>query len=306
MSVTAIALAAAVAHLSLIQGGIVSVTHADGTTVADATEGMPLVPGDRIVVAGAQARAEIWLDDRSAVRSQGETALRVLGARHVALDSGLFAVALVRGGVTVIADAPGVRATSSYAGVYRIDVKPGATAIAVRQGQLGIDAGARHATLLAGASFGEAAVPPRDAFDDFNAVRDGELVAALDGTRADSAGGDDGRWDLPAHVDRLLSSQLGPSLLGANARSWIPYGFGNWVFTPGSGWYWMPSTQIGVTWGTPQFVPYVPAAHASFSGVRTVAPASLRGVVLPSISRSGTRPARSAVPVRRFVAKPPE
>ncbi|HTU83893.1 MAG TPA: hypothetical protein VMF61_17345 [Candidatus Acidoferrales bacterium] len=266
-----------VARVSLVQQAIVSIVRADGTQVGDADTGTPLRAGDRVTVAGPHALVELRIGDRAALRIAGDADLTVAQAPagtapKLDVADGVTELALVRGGgsgVSVVT--PNVTADSSYAGNYRIAVDAhGTTTVTVRDGQLHVAAGGRSYSLLAGngmiaraqspAGVSMVAAPGADAFDAFNRDRDAQLVSSLQGDDyseslavapggAGAAGGA-ARWALPAsYGSEGFSVERGSAALADDASADPTATNGQWVYSPQYGWYWNPSSGLGMGMG---------------------------------------------------------
>jgi hypothetical protein len=268
-----------VARMSVVQGSTV-IQRGDGHTQSDAVVNAPLLPGD-YVSTGNSSRAELQYDGDTAVRLGGNVQARVTNNdpnnRSLQLADGTIEVGLVKGSQAFQVDTPSVSVRAREAGDYRISIdRDGSTWVTARRGQAQVATEHRTYDLSPGRTLvarGSASDPSIsyasevgfDAFDDFNAKRDQEMIAADNASPNLSptiAGYDDlgqyGNWeDVSGYGDAWVPQQsadwapyrdgswvweggYGWTWVGDEPWGWAPYHYGRWFWANGYGWAWLP------------------------------------------------------------------
>ena len=246
----------------------------------DAVVNAPLLPGD-YVSTGNSSRAELQYDGATAIRLGGNVQARVTNNdpnnRSLQLADGTVEVGLAKGSQAFQVDTPSVSVRVREAGDYRITIdRDGSTWVTARRGQAQVATEHRTYDLSSGRSLvarGSASDPSisyasevgYDAFDDFNAKRDREMIAADDASPNLSptiAGYDDlgqyGNWqDVSGYGDAWVPQQsadwapyrdgswvweggYGWTWVGNEPWGWAPYHYGRWFWASGYGWAWLP------------------------------------------------------------------
>ena len=268
-----------VARMSVVQGSTV-IQRGDSNTQSDAVVNAPLLPGD-YVSTGDSARAEVQYDGATAIRFGGNVQARVTNNdpnnRSLQLADGTIELGLAKGSQAFQVDTPSVSVRAREAGDYRISIDhDGSTWVTARRGQAQVATEHRTydlspgRTLVARGSASEPAISYAsevgyDAFDDFNAKRDREMVAADNASPNLSptiAGYDDlgqyGNWqDVSGYGDAWVPDQssdwapyrdgswvweggYGWTWVGDEPWGWAPYHYGRWFWANGYGWAWLP------------------------------------------------------------------
>jgi hypothetical protein len=270
--------------MSVVQGSTV-IQRGDSNTQSDAVVNAPLLPGD-YVSTGNSSRAELQYDGATAIRLGGNVQARVTNNdpnnRSLQLADGTVEIGLAKGSRDFQVDTPSVSVRAREAGDYRITIdRDGSTWVTTRRGQAQIATEHRTYDLSPGRSLvarGSASDPSisyasevgYDAFDDFNAKRDREMVAADDASPNLSptiAGYDDlgqyGNWqDVSGYGDAWVPQQsadwapyrdgswvweggYGWTWVGDEPWGWAPYHYGRWTYANNYGWAWVPPAYVG-------------------------------------------------------------
>lgn len=256
----AAAAAGFVARIDAI-GGDVAIQRGDDNETLAAVTNTPVLAGD-YVTTGAQSRAEVGFDGRSAVRLGENVQMRLVRVdpanRQVQLAAGAIEVRLFgdTDGQSTI-ETPSISVVPRTAGSFRIDVDAnGETGITVRAGRADVVMPQGNQSLQPGTTLiadGPAANPSihtqpalaLDDFDSYNGDRDRIYVAATNASQyvnTNVAGiGDltgNGRWV----DDGTYGNVWIPTTVAAN---WAPYRNGNWVWEGGFGWTWIAAEPWG-------------------------------------------------------------
>ncbi len=282
-----------VARISLMNGDV-SVRRGDsGDWIAAAING-PLMADDRVLT-GPGARAEVALNYYNRVRLAGDTEVR-----FPELDQHKFEIQIASGTVMFSAlpgsndqlefATPAAALRPLAAGSYRITVLGGgAVEFTVRRGEADIYTPRGTRRLTSGSTMrvqmAEDGVPEfqivpeiaRDAFDEFNTRRDGELsqVKSYQHMSRDIEGGEDldqaGEWvDQPPYGSVwhpyvapdwapyeygrwTWEDYYGWTWLSYDPWGWAPYHYGRWFWGVG-GWYWYPGGFGAGLWWRPALV----------------------------------------------------
>jgi hypothetical protein len=265
--------------MSVVQGSTV-IQRGDSNTQTDAVVNAPLLPGDYIST-GDGSRAELQFDGETAIRLAGNVQARITNDdpnnRSMQLAQGTVEIGIVRGSEPFEVDTPSVGVRARDAGDYRISVdNDGATWVTARRGRVEVATNNRTYDLSPGRTLvarGAAANPSidyrgeagYDAFDDFNAQRDREMIAAdnaspnLSPTIAGYTDlGDYGSWqDISGYGDAWVPQEpsdwapyrdgswvweggYGWTWVGVEPWGWAPYHYGRWFWANGYGWAWLP------------------------------------------------------------------
>jgi hypothetical protein len=268
-----------VARMSVVQGSTV-IQRGDSNTQSDAVVNAPLLPGD-YVSTGDSSRAELQYDGATAIRLGGNMQARVTNNdpnnRSLQLADGTIEVGLVKGSQAFQVDTPSVSVRAREAGDYRISIdRDGSTWVTARRGKAQVATANRTYDLSPGRTLvarGSASDPSisyasevgYDAFDDFNAKRDQQMIAADNASPNLSptiAGYDDlgqyGNWeDVSGYGDAWVPQQstdwapyrdgswvweggYGWTWVGDEPWGWAPYHYGRWFWANGYGWAWLP------------------------------------------------------------------
>ncbi|HEV8019666.1 MAG TPA: DUF6600 domain-containing protein [Candidatus Lustribacter sp.] len=242
-------------------GGDVAIQRGDDNEPLAAVTNAPVIAGD-YVTTGAQSRAEVGFDGRSAVRLGENVQMRFVGVdpanRQVQLAAGAIDLRLFgdTDGQSTI-DTPSISVVPRTAGSYRVEVDAnGETAVTVRAGRADIVTPQGNQSLQPGTTLiadGPAANPAihvqpalaLDDFDSYNGDRDRIYVAATASSQyvnTNVAGiGDlngNGHWV----ADGTYGNVWIPTAVAAN---WAPYRNGNWVWEGAFGWTWVAAEPWG-------------------------------------------------------------
>ncbi len=249
----------------------------DGQVVSDqVVANAPLFAGTRVVTA-EDGRAEIQFEDGSVARLSPNSALTLSvlhgpigqgGEADVTLENGLGYFELQgngQAGVIRVKFGDSVVTASGFT-VFRIntDNLPGEVAVfsgnaqVQRGGSVTIDMHGGESVALSGTdpsnyTLTETIEP--DSWDSWNSDRDQALNAEGADKTAATKGMPDGNnpaWtDLDANGNwyNVPGSGYVWSPYDAGNAGWDPYGYGNWMFTPGVGWGYIS----GYSWG---YLPY--------------------------------------------------
>jgi hypothetical protein len=276
-----------VTRVSVVQGSVV-VQRGDSNKQVTAVVNAPLLPGD-YVSTGTNSRAELQFNGAAAVRLGGNVQARITNDdpnnRQLQLADGTIEVGLVRNTGSVSIDTPSVTVRSGQAGDYRITIdRDGSSWVTTRRGTAEVVTPQRTYTLESGRTLvarGSASDPSitytsavgYDSFDNFNARRDQEMVAAIEASpnlNPDIAGYDNlgayGQWqNVPGYGQSWVPNQssgwspyangnwtwadgYGWTWVGAEPWGWAPYHYGNWYYANGYGWAWYPPAYSYSTW----------------------------------------------------------
>ncbi|HEX3465079.1 MAG TPA: DUF6600 domain-containing protein [Candidatus Elarobacter sp.] len=242
-----------VARISYVQGAV-ALQRGDSDTSTAAVLNAPVLGAD-YVTTGAGSRAEIQLDDVTALRLGANVQLRFTrldaNERDVQLAEGTIDLRVLRANAAPAQiDTPSVAVRPASEGSFRVSVDAdGRTHVAVRSGRADIvtPQGTRSltpgTTLLA---YGPAAQPAMqyealiasDDFDRFNADRDVNELRALSDAYAPP--GVAGVSDLAAYGTWFNDASYGevwvPTVVGPG---WAPYRDGRWAWEDRYGWTWI-------------------------------------------------------------------
>ena len=248
-----------VARISYVQGAV-ALQRGDSDTSTAAVINAPVLGAD-YVTTGAGSRAEIQLDDVTAIRLGANVQLRFTrldaNVRDVQLAEGTIDLRVLRANAAPAqVDTPSVAVRPASEGSFRVSVDPdGRTRVAVRSGRAEVvtPQGTRSVvpgvTLLA---YGPAAQPAlqmeaqlaTDDFDRFNADRDTGELRAL--SEAYAPPGIAGVNDLAAYGNWVDDSTYGqvwvPTVV---SPGWAPYRDGRWAWEDRYGWTWIGSEPWG-------------------------------------------------------------
>jgi hypothetical protein len=261
-------------RLSSVDGQVQLVK--DGQPVADqAVANTPLFAGTRVGTAD-DGRAEIQFEDGSVARLSPNSALTLSvlhgpvgegGEAEITLDNGLGYFELQgngQAGTFRVKFGDSVVTATGFT-VFRIntDTMPGE--VAVFSGNAQIDRGGVTVDLHGGESVVLSAADPSrytltesiepDSWDSWNSDRDQALTAEGADKTAATKGMPDANnpaWtDLDANGNWYNVPGTGYvwSPYDASNGGWDPYGYGNWMYTPGAGWGYIS----GYPWG---YLPY--------------------------------------------------
>lgn len=184
-------------------GGDVSIQRGDDNATLAAVPNAPVLTGDYLIT-GAQSRAEVGFDSRSAVRLGENVQMRFADVnpanRQLQLAAGAIDVRLFGDGdAPSTVDTPSISVVPRTAGSFRIEVDAnGETAVTVRAGRADVVTPQGNQSLQPGTTLiadGPAANPSihmqtaiaLDDFDAYNGERDRIYIAAT-GARATTAG----------------------------------------------------------------------------------------------------------------------
>lgn len=242
-----------VARISYVQGAV-ALQRGDSDTSTAAVMNAPVLGAD-YVTTGAGSRAEIQLDDVTALRLGSNVQLRFTrldaNARDVQLAEGTIDLRVLRANAAPAqVDTPSVAVRPASEGSFRVSVDAeGRTRVSVRSGRADVvtPQGTRSVvpgvTLLA---YGPAAQPAlqmeaqlaTDDFDRFNADRDAGELRAL--SEAYAPPGIAGVNDLAAYGNWVADSTYGmvwvPTVV---SPGWAPYRDGRWAWEDRYGWTWI-------------------------------------------------------------------
>jgi FecR protein len=247
-----------VTRVSIVQGSVV-VQRGDSNKQVAAVVNAPLLPGD-YVSTGQNSRSELQFDGSTAVRLGGNVQARITNDnpnnRQLQLADGTIEVGLVRNTGMVTVDTPSASVRSDQAGDYRIAIgRDGSSWVTTRRGSAEVVTPQRTYTLESGRTLvarGSASNPSityaseigYDSFDDFNAMRDQAMVAALNASpnlNPDIAGYD----NLGAYGQWQDVSGYGQVWVPDQSSSWSPYANGSWTWEDGYGWTWVAAEPWG-------------------------------------------------------------
>ena len=242
-----------VARISYVQGAV-ALQRGDSDSSTAAVINAPVLGAD-YVTTGAGSRAEIQLDDVTALRLGSNVQLRFTrldaNARDVQLAEGTIDLRVLRANAAPAqVDTPSVAVRPASEGSFRVSVDAdGRTRVAVRSGRADVvtPQGTRSVvpgvTLLA---YGPAAQPAlqmeaqlaTDDFDRFNGDRDTGELRAL--SEAYAPPGIAGVNDLAAYGNWVDDSTYGavwvPTVV---SPGWAPYRDGRWAWEDRYGWTWI-------------------------------------------------------------------
>jgi hypothetical protein len=242
-----------VARIGFVQGSV-AVQRGDSDTSTQAVLNAPVLGAD-YVTTGAGSRAEIQLDDVTALRLGPNVQLRFTrldpSQREVQLAEGTVDLRVLRANAAPAQiDTPSVAVRPASEGSVRVSVDAdGRTRVAVRSGRADVVTPQGTRSLVPGTTllaYGPAAQPTiqseaalaSDDFDRFNADRDvGELRAlSLVYAPPGVAGVNDlvsyGTW----YDDATYGEVWVPTVI---APGWAPYRDGRWAWEDRYGWTWI-------------------------------------------------------------------
>ncbi len=242
-----------VARIGFVQGSV-AVQRGDSDTSTQAVLNAPVLGAD-YVTTGAGARAEIQLDDVTALRLGPNVQLRFTrldaSQREMQLAEGTVDLRVLRANAAPAQiDTPSVAVRPASEGSIRVSVDAdGRTRVAVRSGRADVVTPQGTRSLVPGTTllaYGPAAQPAiqseaalaSDDFDRFNADRDvGELRAlSLAYAPPGVAGVNDlasyGTW----YDDTTYGQVWVPTLV---SPGWAPYRDGRWAWEDRYGWTWI-------------------------------------------------------------------
>ncbi len=251
------ALAQGVAEVSVANGNVAIVRGDSGTQTA-ATINAPLVSGDYLAT-GTGSNAEVQFDGISMLRLAADTQVRFVnlapGARETQLAAGTAELAELQGadGSPQI-DTPELSVRPDQSGDYRVTVYgSGETLVTVRRGAATVSGPNGSQTLTPGStlvangpSFSLQSPVAFDGFDQFNANRDSNAVAAYNSSPYLSpqlAGytnfANYGQWqNVPGYGYAWAPSNQ-------SATNFVPYQNGQWTWEPGYGYTWVDNSPYG-------------------------------------------------------------
>ncbi|MBV8154374.1 MAG: hypothetical protein JOY98_08135 [Candidatus Eremiobacteraeota bacterium] len=296
-----------VARVSAIAHGTVVVTRSDkNKTQTTATVNTPIFPGDFVATTDPATLAEVQLDGYTALRLSGGAQTRIVSndakGAQIQVADGLVELAILhesKPGVDVVT--PPVTVHASRQGDYRISIHvDGAMSLTARSGEAELVTPHKTFTVDPGATVivsGDAAHPTvqyvdevaRDAFDEFNHMRDRAMYAAINANAnvpPDIAGYDDldkyGHWanvapygqswipnqtaDWAPYRDGtwVWGSPYGWTWVASEPWGWLPYHYGSWFYASGYGWCWFPpSFTVTPVW-FPAFVAFFGYGYGSY------------------------------------------
>jgi hypothetical protein len=242
-----------VARISFVQGSV-AVQRGDSDTSTAAALNAPVLGAD-YVTTGAGSRAEIQLDDVTALRLGQNVQLRFTrldaNRREVQLAEGTIDLRVLRANAAPAQiDTPSVAVRPASEGSVRVSVDAdGRTRVAVRSGRADVVTPQATRSLTPGTTllaYGPAAQPTlqmealiaADDFDRFNDERDvGELRAL---SVAYAPPGIAGVNDLATYGNWVDDSAYGQVWVPtAVAPGWAPYRDGRWAWEDRYGWTWI-------------------------------------------------------------------
>jgi hypothetical protein len=256
---------AAVARISVIEGGTLVVQRGDSQKQVAGAVNAPLLPGD-FITTGAGTHAEVQFDGFTMLRLSQNVQARIVTddarSHRLQVASGTVIVAVIHeeSALTTV-DSPSVTVRVRKPADVRISVDAdGTTSVTARTGTATLETPQQDYPLESGTTYvasGSASKPSvaqdkeigYDAFDDFNAQRDKTLSAALD-TDANVPPGIAGYDNLNSYGRWVSVDPYGevwiPNGVGSD---WVPYRDGQWTWNAQYGWTWVSSEA----WG---WVPY--------------------------------------------------
>jgi len=233
---------------------------------------MPLVEGDRIST-GDDGQAEVEFEDGSVVRLTPASSLTLeqlslngsSASTRLGLDAGQFYLSLrVSGKGSYYVDAGGDGISLSENSVIRVKLDQPPAEIGVMQGAVVVERqGGFSAEVHGGESLKDDPKSasrylltenvPSDSWDEWNEQREQAAANEADqrtAARDDYAGQQGYGWsDLDSNGTWYDAPGQGRvwQPYGADSASWDPYGYGSWVYYPGSGYVWASSYSWGWT-----------------------------------------------------------
>jgi hypothetical protein len=256
---TAPAAQADVARVSAIEGGSVTIQHADATQVT-ASVNTPVLAGD-VVVTSPQTHAELQLSGVVALQLGGNAQVRVVKnasqLRDVQLAEGTLVLSIVQPQTNAVEiDTPSVTLRAMRAGRYRMSVRDDGTTVAtarsgsaevvtpqqsygIADGQSIVARGAPGAPQVA-----YAALPEDDAMDAFAGTRD---RTTSDAVQSDSSipAWIAGFSDLANYGQWIQVAPYGSVWTPSVPTAWAPFRYGSWTWANGYGWTWVADEPWG-------------------------------------------------------------
>ncbi|HEY6326682.1 MAG TPA: DUF6600 domain-containing protein [Candidatus Cybelea sp.] len=319
----------------------------------NAVRNAPMLPGDYIST-GKASRAELQFDGYTAVRLGGNAQVRIVSNdpnnRKVQLADGTVEVGMTRDAEAMRVDTPSVSVRAQQAGDVRVSIAAdGSSWVTARRGDADVVTREQTYALAAGRTLsarGSASNPSitygpevaYDSFDDFNAVRDRAMIAALNASPnliPNLAGyenlNDYGHWDAVAGYGRswvpnepagwvpyrngswTWEGGYGWTWVGSEPWGWTPYHYGNWYYCScgSSGWAWLPpSAKAAQTW-SPALVGFFGFDVAATGGPNNCggnygyAPSSSGGAPAAYANEAPAAPASNAAPAAPNTAPAP-
>ncbi|MGR4064484.1 MAG: DUF6600 domain-containing protein [Vulcanimicrobiaceae bacterium] len=249
-----------VARISVLQGDA-TVTRGDSQQTVAGAINAPLETSDYLST-GPSTYAEVQFDGMSMLRVAGDTQVRFANmdpiARQIQLAQGTAELGLVRGAqAATTIDTPSVSVSATQMGDYRVSVvSNGATWVTVRSGTASLITPHGTQTLYAGntaiasgpasnPSVSYTSAPATDAFDAFNAMRNGVALAAYNASSPYLDPSIAGSTDFAQYGTWVNVAGYGNVWNPYQSSGWAPYRDGNWTWTSAYGWTWVGNEPWG-------------------------------------------------------------
>jgi len=249
-----------VARISVLQGDA-TVTRGDSQQAVAGVINAPLETSDYFST-GPSTYAEVQFDGMSMLRVAGDTQVRFANmdpiARQIQLAQGTAELGLIRGAqAATTIDTPSVSVRANQMGDYRVSVvSNGATWVTVRSGSASLVTPHGTQTLYAGntaiasgpasnPSVSYTSAPATDAFDSFNAMRNGVALAAYNASSPYLDPSIAGSTDFAQYGTWVNVAGYGNVWNPYQSAGWAPYRDGNWTWTGGYGWTWVGNEPWG-------------------------------------------------------------
>ncbi len=239
-----------VARVSVIHGDVSTQRGDSGDWVA-ASINTPLVAGDWVLT-GTKSRTEVQLDYANVLRMSEEAEAKIAELSRtkiqVQVRRGLINFDVFKGTeADVEIDTPNMAVRPVGEGTYRVlVVSDEETQVIVRKGEADVTTPQGSTTVKKGdlitirgrenPEYQVSSAPGKDAWDDWNSQRDGDIVDARSYERTNRyyTGVSDldrnGRWIYITDYGWVWTPYGGPD--------WAPYRYGRWVWEPYWGWTW--------------------------------------------------------------------